>query len=100
MILLIWIMALFGLGSHPAEFMFRLKSHPLSSTYLFATVALFILLPDAEELWRCVKASSSHVHAARMVRPIRVDEQTSDTPDHWIQSSACSVPTAAPSISA
>lgn len=50
-------LALFGLGTQPAQLGFHLKASPLSPFYLgalFSSIAVFILVPYAEELWRCI----------------------------------------------
>ncbi|MGC4097024.1 MAG: hypothetical protein QM706_07905 [Nitrospira sp.] len=50
-------LALFGLGTQPAQLGFHLKASPLSPFYiatLFCSIAVFILVPYAEELWRCI----------------------------------------------
>lgn len=66
--LLYWdqFLALLGLGTEPARFQLQLKPDPLSPGYLmvfFSAVALFVLLPYGEELWRCMKASGARENA-------------------------------------
>jgi hypothetical protein len=51
--------ALFGLGREAARFGLQWKTSPLSPGYLwvlFSTLLVFIVLPYAEELWRCMRA--------------------------------------------
>jgi hypothetical protein len=58
-------LALFGLGTEPANFAIRLKEHPLPVAYVvtvLAAVLLFELLPYLEELVRGMRA-------ARRARP-------------------------------
>jgi hypothetical protein len=53
--------ALFGLGPETPGFDLRSKSHPISWLYLAVLLlcsACFIVLPYAEELWRCFRAAS------------------------------------------
>jgi hypothetical protein len=67
--------ALFGFGPEAARFELRPKQDPLSPGYLltlFAAITLFVLLPYAEELWRCVGVSRSkpvRQHAKGSLRP-------------------------------
>jgi hypothetical protein len=52
--------ALIGLGPEPARFELRPKSNPISTEYLavlFSSIAVFVVLPYGEELWRCLRAS-------------------------------------------
>jgi hypothetical protein len=59
--------ALFGFGPEPPRFELRPKQDPLSPGYLmalFTVIIVFVLLPYAEELWRCVRVSR-----ARTLRP-------------------------------
>lgn len=52
--------ALFGAGSQPAHFEFRPKADPISPPYLmafFGSIAIFIIVPYGEELWRCIKSA-------------------------------------------
>lgn len=52
--------ALFGFGSEVARFELRPKPNPLSTTYLVVlllSMSCFVVLPYAEELWRCLRAS-------------------------------------------
>jgi hypothetical protein len=54
--------ALFGFGPEPARFELRPKPTPISTGYLLPlllSVACFVVLPYAEELWRCVRTASS-----------------------------------------
>jgi hypothetical protein len=54
--------ALVGLGPEPPRFELRPKADPLSTGYLvtlFLCMLLFVVLPYAEELWRCLRASRS-----------------------------------------
>lgn len=51
--------ALFGFGTDAPRFTFAWKDPPLSPLYLallFAAIGFFIILPFAEELWRCLQA--------------------------------------------
>lgn len=53
-------LALFGLGIRQAQLGFHLKVNPLSPFYLgvlFSSIAVFILVPYAEELWRCINTA-------------------------------------------
>ena len=53
-------LALFGLGTQPARFEIRLKPDPVPTGYLvalFVAIALFVVLPYGEELWRCIRAA-------------------------------------------
>jgi hypothetical protein len=53
-------LALFGLGQGPARFELRLKDPPLPLGYLlalFSAIVVCIVLPFAEELWRCLTIS-------------------------------------------
>ena len=53
-------LALFGLGTETPRFVFELKAHPLPSGYLvilFSSIALFIIVPYGEELWRCISTA-------------------------------------------
>jgi hypothetical protein len=55
-------LALFGLGSSPADFSMTWKQNPLPLWYiatLLAVIALFDLFPFIEELWRGLKAKRS-----------------------------------------
>jgi len=54
-------LALFGLGTEPARFEIRLKPDPVPTGYLvalFISIALFIVVPYGEELWRCLEAAN------------------------------------------
>jgi hypothetical protein len=54
--------SLFGVGTEPARFELRQKADPLSTGYLsvlMLSIASFVVLPYAEELWRCIQASPS-----------------------------------------
>jgi hypothetical protein len=54
--------ALVGIGPEAARFELRPKSHPLPTLHLVALlggVACFVVLPFAEELWRCLRRSHS-----------------------------------------
>ena len=56
-------LALFGFGTRQAQLGFHLKANPLSPFYLgalFSSIAVFILVPYAEELWRCITISQDH----------------------------------------
>ena len=51
--------ALFGFGPETARFELRPKSNPLPTLHLVAllmSVACFVVVPYAEELWRCIRA--------------------------------------------
>jgi hypothetical protein len=55
-------MALFGFGPEPARFELHQKSNPIPTEYLLPlllSVACFVVLPYAEELWRCIRTASS-----------------------------------------
>lgn len=57
-------LALFGLGAQPAQLGLHLKASPLPPSYLgalFSSIAVFILVPYAEELWRCI-TTAQHLH--------------------------------------
>jgi hypothetical protein len=63
-IILHWpqFLALFGLGSSPADFSMTWKQNPLPLWYiatLLAVIALFDLFPFIEELWRGLRAKRS-----------------------------------------
>ena len=52
--------ALFGLGTESADFGLRLKSKPLSASYLVTVISvvfLFLAVPYGEEVWRCFRAA-------------------------------------------
>jgi hypothetical protein len=52
--------ALFGWGPEEPRFELRAKDDPLPTGYLvalFSFIAVFILLPYGEELWRCIRAA-------------------------------------------
>jgi hypothetical protein len=54
--------ALFGIGPESARFELRPKAHPLSPAYLIVlllSIGCFVVLPYAEELWRCVRTAPS-----------------------------------------
>jgi hypothetical protein len=60
--------ALFGLGTEAPRFTFAWKDPPLSPLYLallFALIGLFIVLPFAEELWRCLQADQRRAARVR-----------------------------------
>jgi hypothetical protein len=69
--------ALIGLGPEAPRFELRPKDNPLSSGYLlvlFLCIALFVVLPYGEELWRCLRASRSRYirhNSKQMLRPSR-----------------------------
>jgi len=53
-------LALLGLGPEPPRLVLELKTNALSFSYLtalFGSIALFIVLPYGEELWRCFSAA-------------------------------------------
>jgi hypothetical protein len=53
-------LALFGFGSEAPHFEFRTKTDPLPTGYLiglFSSIAIFIILPYGEELWRCIRTA-------------------------------------------
>jgi hypothetical protein len=55
-------MALFGVGAETVSFALRPKANPLPTLHLVAllvSVACFVVLPYAEELWRCIRAVPS-----------------------------------------
>lgn len=50
-------LALLGLGPEAPRFVFEPKVNSLPFTYLmglFGSIALFIIVPYGEELWRCI----------------------------------------------
>ena len=52
--------ALFGFGPESARFQLRPKSGPISTGYLilvFLCIVYFVVLPYAEELWRCLRTA-------------------------------------------
>jgi hypothetical protein len=54
--------ALFGFGPEPPRFELRPKSNPIPTPYLVALllgIACFVVLPYAEELWRCIRVAPS-----------------------------------------
>lgn len=56
-------LALLGLGTEAPRFTFEPKTNPLSSAYLmalFGSIALFIVIPYSEELWRCISTGQVH----------------------------------------
>ncbi|HEY6021216.1 MAG TPA: response regulator transcription factor [Candidatus Paceibacterota bacterium] len=90
--LLSWqqFLALFGMGGEPPRFEIRLKQNPLSSTYLFSlisAIAVFVIVPYAEEFWRCIrtKALRDKEHSEEKLRAVsgelqkRVNEQPAGT---------------------
>jgi hypothetical protein len=53
-------LALFGLGPQSPRFELRAKADPLPIGYLialFSTIAVLIIFPYGEELWRCIRAA-------------------------------------------
>lgn len=70
--------ALFGFGSDPPRFDFRFKPDPIPAPYLvtlLGAVASLVVLPYAEELWRCVRAAPNyraHDEARQRFRPSQV----------------------------
>lgn len=51
-------LALFGAGGEAADFSLRLKADPLPVAYIAAlltTLAVLVVAPYAEELWRCAR---------------------------------------------
>jgi hypothetical protein len=55
-------LALFGLGPQSPRFEFRAKADPLPLGYLialFSSIAILIIFPYGEELWRCIRTSRS-----------------------------------------
>jgi hypothetical protein len=60
-------LVLFGLGSAPPRFELKLKTDPIPAGYLLtllSSILFFIIVPYAEELWRCMK-----VERHRLVKP-------------------------------
>lgn len=54
--------ALWGFGPEPARFALHPKANPIPTGYLLPlllSVACFVVLPYAEELWRCFRSASS-----------------------------------------
>jgi len=54
--------ALFGFGAELPRFELRAKPNPIPTPYLVAVllcVTAFVVLPYAEELWRCLRAAPS-----------------------------------------
>ena len=65
---------LFGFGTQPARFGLYWKSDPLPAGYLislFAAIGVFVVLPYAEELKRCLRVSASR----RLRQNIKQPEQ-------------------------
>jgi hypothetical protein len=67
--------AIFGAGEYAARWAIRLKEPHLSVAYLvalFGSIGVFLGLPYAEELWRCLQATagrrSAEVVASRGLR--------------------------------
>lgn len=63
---------LFGFGTQPARFGLYWKSDPLPPGYLislFAAIGVFVVLPYAEELRRCLRASASRRLRQNMKQP-------------------------------
>lgn len=63
---------LFGFGTQPARFGLHWKSDPLPAGYLislFAAIGVFVVLPYAEELRRCLRASASRRLRQNMKQP-------------------------------
>lgn len=55
-------LALFGAGTEPPRFALTPKQDPLPPSYLFglfAAIGLFVVLPYAEELLRCLRAQAA-----------------------------------------
>jgi hypothetical protein len=55
-------LALFGFGQEPARFTLHPKSTPVPAGYLLPlllSVVCLVVLPYAEELWRCLRTASS-----------------------------------------
>jgi hypothetical protein len=53
-------LAMLGLGTQAPRFEFRAKADPVSAGYLivlFSSIAIFIVLPYGEELWRCIRTA-------------------------------------------
>jgi hypothetical protein len=66
--------ALFGFGPESARFELRPKSDPISTAYLvllLLSVACFVVLPYAEELWRCIRAAPSRRLKENLRQPLR-----------------------------
>jgi hypothetical protein len=66
--------ALFGFGSEPPRFDLRSKPDPIAAPYLVTlllSVGGFIVLPYAEELWRCIRAAPAHGVDDEIKRPLR-----------------------------
>jgi hypothetical protein len=66
--------SLFGFGPEPARFELRQKPEPLSPVslgLLLLSITSFVVLPYAEELWRCVKASPSRRVKTNIKQPLR-----------------------------
>ncbi|QPD04448.1 MAG: Diguanylate cyclase [Candidatus Nitrospira kreftii] len=59
-------LALLGLGTEAPRFVLEPKADPLPFAYLvalFSSIALFIVVPYGEELWRCIStARRDHTH--------------------------------------
>ena len=52
------LLALVGVGTEAPRFELRTKTDPLPTAYLialFSSIAIFIVLPYGEELWRCLR---------------------------------------------
>jgi hypothetical protein len=60
--------ALFGFGTEAPRFTLAWKDPPLSPLYLallFASIGFFIILPFAEELWRCLQVDQRRAARAK-----------------------------------
>jgi hypothetical protein len=65
--------ALFGLGVEAPRFELRAKSNPLPTLHLvalLASVACCVVLPYAEELWRCLRARPASSEAPAAIAPV------------------------------
>ncbi len=64
--------ALFGWGPEEPRFEFRAKADPVPTGYLvalFSFIAVFIVLPYGEELWRCIRAARYRREARKSLNP-------------------------------
>ena len=69
--------AIFGAGEHAARWAIRLKEPHLSVAYLvalFGSIGVFLGLPYAEELWRCLQAKAGR-RSAEVVNSAVSDER-------------------------
>lgn len=67
-------LALLGLGTEAPRFLFEPKTSPVPSAYLvtlFGSIALFIVIPYGEELWRCIStARRNRTYESSITQPV------------------------------